>query len=61
MTTEVPKIDPAIKAYIDERLAEIGPRVPDNRVTMVVFSGELDRQLASLVIATGAAARCSRS
>ncbi len=49
-------IDPAIKAYIDERIAEIGPRVPDNRVTLVVFSGELDRQLASLVIATGAAA-----
>ncbi len=57
MTTEVrTEIDPAIKAYIDERLAEISPRVPDNRVTMVVFSGELDRQLASLVIATGAAA-----
>ena len=55
MTTEVrTEIDPAIKAYIDERLAEIGPRVPDNRVTMVVFSGELDRQLASLVIATAA-------
>jgi len=57
MTMEVrTEIDPALKAYIDERLAEIGPRVPDNRVSMVVFSGELDRQLASLVIATGAAA-----
>ena len=50
------EIDPVIKAYIDERIAEISPRVPDNRVSMVVFSGELDRQLASLVIATGAAA-----
>jgi peroxiredoxin family protein len=49
-------VDPAIRAYVDRRLAEISPRVPDNRVTMVVFSGELDRQLASLVIATGAAA-----
>ncbi len=57
MTTEMrTEIDPAIKAYVDERLAEISPRVPDNRVSMVVFSGELDRQLASLVIATGAAA-----
>ena len=57
MTTEVrTDIDPAIKSYIDGRLAEIGPRMPDNRVTMVVFSGELDRHLASLVIATGAAA-----
>jgi peroxiredoxin family protein len=50
------EIDPVIKAYIDERIAEISPRVPDNRVSVVVFSGELDRQLASLVIATGAAA-----
>ena len=57
MTMEVgTEIDPATKAYIDERLAEIRPRVPDNRVSMVVFSGELDRQLASLVIATGATA-----
>ena len=57
MTTEGrTDIDPAIRAYIDQRLAEIGPRVPENRVTMVVFSGDLDRQLSSLVIATGAAA-----
>jgi peroxiredoxin family protein len=50
------EIDPAIKAYIDEQLTPLRERVPDNRVTLVVFSGELDRQLASLVIATGAAA-----
>ena len=57
MTTEGGAgIDPAVKEYIDERIAEISPRVPDNRVAVVVFSGELDRQLASLVIATGAAA-----
>jgi peroxiredoxin family protein len=57
MTTEVrTEIDPAIKSYVDQRLAEISPRVPDDRVSIVVFSGELDRQLASLVIATGAAA-----
>ena len=29
---------------------------PEHRVTLVVFSGELDRNLAALVIATGAAA-----
>jgi peroxiredoxin family protein len=50
------QIDPSVKAYIDERLAELAADRPDNRVTMVVFSGDLDRQLASLVIATGAAA-----
>lgn len=50
------EIDPAVRAYIDEQLAQVRQQLPDNRVTMVVFSGELDRQLASLVIATGAAA-----
>ena len=57
MTTALStEIDPAIRAYIDEQLASIRERLPDNRVTLVVFSGELDRQLASLVIATGAVA-----
>jgi peroxiredoxin family protein len=50
------RIDPAVKAYIDERIAALEAAQPDNRVTLVVFSGDLDRQLASLVIATGAAA-----
>jgi peroxiredoxin family protein len=49
-------IDPAVRAYVDERLAEPRARQPDDRVTLVVFSGELDRNLAALVIATGAAA-----
>lgn len=49
-------LDPAVRAYIDERLEALKSGQPDNRVTLVVFSGELDRQLASLVIATGAAA-----
>jgi peroxiredoxin family protein len=49
-------IDPAIRKYIDDRLAEAAIDAPDHRVTLVVFSGDLDRQLASLVIATGAAA-----
>ena len=55
MTTAT-QIDPAIKEYIDAHLAAVRESQPDNRVTMVVFSGELDKQLASLVIATGAAA-----
>lgn len=29
---------------------------PDNKLTMIVFSGELDKHLAALIIATGAAA-----
>lgn len=51
-----PGIDPAVKAYIDERLAPLEADRAEHRVTLVVFSGDLDRQLASLVIATGAAA-----
>ena len=43
-TTTGPAIDPAIRAYVDERLAELRARQPDDRVTLVVFSGELDRQ-----------------
>jgi peroxiredoxin family protein len=49
-------VDPAVRAYVDERLAELRQRQPDDRVTLVVFSGDLDRHLAALVIATGAAA-----
>lgn len=49
-------IDPAVKAYVDERIAEVKAQLPDNQVTLVVMSGDLDRQLASLVIATGASA-----
>jgi peroxiredoxin family protein len=49
-------LDPAVKAYVDSQIAALRRDLPDNRVTLVVFSGDLDRQLASLVIATGAAA-----
>lgn len=49
-------IDPAIASYIDERLENLKKEQPGNRVTLVVFSGDFDRQLAALVIATGAAA-----
>ena len=31
-------IDPAVRAYVDERLAELRARQPDDRVTLVVFS-----------------------
>ena len=40
-----------LKAEIDA----LRDRTVGNRVTMVVFSGDLDRVMASLVIATGAA------
>ncbi len=41
---------------LEARVAELESRVPEDRVSLVVFSGELDRVLAAFVIATGAAA-----
>lgn len=43
-------------APLREELARLEARTVGNRATMVVFSGDLDKVLASLVIATGAAA-----
>lgn len=46
---------------IERELAELKAKVEstpgaENKLTMVVFSGDLDRQLAAMIIATGAAA-----
>jgi peroxiredoxin family protein len=41
---------------LEARVQELESRLPDDRVSIVVFSGELDRVLAAFVIATGAAA-----
>jgi peroxiredoxin family protein len=41
---------------LEQRLAELEQRAPEDRVSLVVFSGDLDRVLAAFVIATGAAA-----
>jgi peroxiredoxin family protein len=43
-------------ARLEKRVAEIEESQPKDRVSMVVFSGDLDRILAAFVIATGAAA-----
>jgi peroxiredoxin family protein len=45
----------AARAEIDRRIDEVRERTVDNRATLIVFSGDLDKVLASLVIATGAA------
>ena len=42
-------------AELEKRLASLEER-SDDRVTIVVFSGDLDRVLAAFIIATGAAA-----
>jgi peroxiredoxin family protein len=41
---------------LEKRLAHVEEQTPEDRVALVVFSGELDRVLAAFVIATGAAA-----
>jgi peroxiredoxin family protein len=41
---------------LSKRLQDLEERTPEDRVAIVVFSGELDRVLAAFVIATGAAA-----
>jgi peroxiredoxin family protein len=41
---------------LEERLAHVEGQAAEDRVALVVFSGDLDRVLAAFVIATGAAA-----
>jgi peroxiredoxin family protein len=41
---------------LEQRIAMLEERAPEDRVAIVVFSGDLDRVLAAFVIATGAAA-----
>jgi peroxiredoxin family protein len=41
---------------LEKRLSELQERIPEDRVSIIIFSGDLDRVLASFVIATGAAA-----
>src|SRR5262245_35603022 len=53
--TRVQILEEKVRA-LEARLAELAERVPEDRVALVVFSGDLDRVLAAVVIATGAAA-----
>jgi peroxiredoxin family protein len=41
---------------LEKRLAEVEERALEDRVSLIVFSGDLDRVMAAFVIATGAAA-----
>jgi peroxiredoxin family protein len=45
---------------LEKRLAQVEGQVAEDRVSLVVFSGDLDRVLAAFVIATGAAAMGQR-
>jgi hypothetical protein len=41
---------------LEQSIAEVRARTVDDRATLVVFSGDLDKAMAAMVIATGAAA-----
>lgn len=43
-------------AALEARIAELEEQVPEDRVSLVVFSGDLDRVFAAFIIATGAVA-----
>ena len=43
-------------AEMKTRLASLEKAAPENKLSMIVFSGDMDKVLASLVIATGAVA-----
>jgi len=53
------EVEERLRAFRDEmetKLAELRERTVDNRATLVIFSGDLDKAMAGFVIATGAAA-----
>ncbi len=56
VAAEVSQQVQALRAELEQAVAELRERLPDNRAALVVFSGDLDRVLAAFVIATGAAA-----
>ena len=56
VAAEIEKQLAPLREEMAKSLAEVRERTVDNRATIVVFSGELDKVLAAFVIATGAAA-----
>lgn len=57
--TTVSPATPELLARIEQlesKLADLDARAPKNKATIVLFSGDLDKVVAALVIATGAAA-----
>ena len=56
VAAEVARQVGAVRAELEQKIAELSERTPENRAALVVFSGDLDRVLAAFVIATGAAA-----
>lgn len=47
-------------SQLEERLKHVEANMPEDQLSMVVFSGDLDRLLGAFIIATGAAAMYER-
>ena len=56
VAAEVARQMKTLREEMEARIAEVRERTVDDRATLVVFSGDLDKVLAGFVIATGAAA-----
>lgn len=56
VSAEVKKELAALREELEQKLEALRERTVDNRATIVLFSGDLDKALASFVLATGAAA-----
>ena len=59
MEEEMEKLEQRIKD-IEEQLEDIKRNMPEDQLSMVVFSGDLDRALAAFIIAVGASAMYER-
>ena len=55
VTEEIRRQIGEARKEIDQAIAEVRERTVDDRATIVVFSGDLDKAIAAMVIATGAA------
>jgi peroxiredoxin family protein len=53
--TQVQALEEKVR-NLEKRLRDVEERAPEDRVSLIVFSGDLDHVLAAFVIATGAAA-----
>lgn len=56
VAAEVSRQVGALRSDLEQAMAELRERTPEDRAALVVFSGDLDRVLAAFIIATGAAA-----
>jgi peroxiredoxin family protein len=56
VSAEVSKQMAALREELEQKLEALRERTVDNRATIILFSGDLDKALASFVLATGAAA-----